>query len=305
MQIPLNQIKRDTSRFQFRSSPFVEDRVQWLVENWENAKVDPLDVWEHGGDRFLLSGHHRYEAMLRLQYGKCECRVHTFSLEEAQMFALASNANRLEYSTYEYSRCINFLISVQKRSFTDAANSMSIKVGIAKKYYALRHLIGSSWEENDEALDLTSRAFLIGEFCETRKMTSLEIESLYKIVTTNDLSLSQTRQLIRDIKRQLEKQRIKAADGGSLFDMSEFSSGVVRAVKERDFLNTCSAQSWWLYELLQRSEEHEFPPELKEAFMAALIQFYSYCVGSEEPVTPVRSTGKGRNLKKALDQKAS
>ena len=141
-------ISRDTSRFQFRSEEFDESRVQWLVENWNDGAVDPLDVWREpeSGTLYLLSGHHRLEAMVRLNVERCLARVHDLGLTAAQTFALKSNANRKQYTDFEYSRCIAFLVDEQKYAISAAANEMTVSAGMAKKYYGLRHLVGTDWE---------------------------------------------------------------------------------------------------------------------------------------------------------------
>jgi hypothetical protein len=298
--LSVKAINRDTSRFQFRSQDFSEDRVQWLVENWSAAAVDPLDVWRTDEGDFLLSGHHRHETMIRLRIQECVCRVHTFSLEEAQTFALKSNATRLQYSDFEYSRCIAFLVD-RGSSISEAANEMAISPGMAKKYYSLRHLVGTDWEMQAQALDLSARAFEIGQFCENTKLSRTDLQALFKVVVDNELNAPQVRQLLRDIKRQREV----VAQTGTLFDIGDFSSKAVRAVKERNFLDAAAAESWWLYCLLNKnSAGHEFPPDLKEDFLRELKRFYAYCIGSDDTeAEPTRATSKGRKLRVSVDGK--
>ena len=296
--LSVQSISRDTSRFQFRSQDYSEDRVQWLIGNWNDAAVDPLDVWRTDDGDFLLSGHHRHEAMIRLEIKECVCRVHTFSLEEAQTFALKSNATRLQYSDFEYSRCIAFLVN-RGSSMADAANEMAISPGMARKYYSLRHLVGTDWEMQATALELTARAFEIGQFCESSPLNRAELQALFKIVVGNELNAPQVKQLLRDIKRQREV----VAQSGTLFDLGDFSLKAVQAVKERNFLDMCSAQAWWLHELIQREQQHQFPPELRDEFMTALQKFYAYCVGSdEESVVPQRAATKGRKLRVSVEK---
>jgi hypothetical protein len=168
VKLKVTAISRDTSRFQFRCVEFDESRVQWLVDHWNPEAVDPLDVWRTTEGDFLLSGHHRHEAMVRKHVERCECRVHTFSVEQARTFALKSNANRLSYSTFEYSRCIAFLVDELKQAISAAADEMTVSVGMAKKYYSLRFLVGTDWETQCEKLDLSSRAYELGGYCEVQ-----------------------------------------------------------------------------------------------------------------------------------------
>jgi len=60
-RVRLSDIKTDVSRFQFRSVPFEEERVQWIVANWNPSLLDPLDVWESPEGKYLLAGHHRLD----------------------------------------------------------------------------------------------------------------------------------------------------------------------------------------------------------------------------------------------------
>lgn len=301
MLLKVKDIRRDTEKFQFRSVEFNEDRVKWLVANWDASAVDPLDVWRTDEGDFLLSGHHRLEAMCRLKVEDCECRVHEFTLEEAQTFALKSNANRLQYSDYEYCRCVVFLVDNQKNTFSAAANELTLSPGMAKKYYSLKFLLGTDWETYNDQFDLTSRAFEVGNFCDVELkagrpgLAYQELQVLFKLITENDFNASQTRQLLRDLKRQREKGQ---AETGSLFDLNQFGSDAVKAVRERNFLDLCAAQTWWLFELIQKEKNHQFPPEVQEPFEKQLRAFFAYCVGSDDPnITPTRAGSKGRSLR--------
>ncbi|MCU0551878.1 MAG: hypothetical protein MUC48_21270 [Leptolyngbya sp. Prado105] len=299
--IKLCEIERDTSQFQFRSVEFDAHRVEWLINHWDDNKVDPLDVWEFGGKKYLLSGHHRYEAMTRKSIKSSLCRVHAFStVEEAQDFALTSNANRLQYNDFEYSRGITFLMR-RNLSISEAADRMTVTVGMAKKYYALRHLIGTDWETQYEPLDLASRAYEVGLFCEKTPLTPSDLQALFKVTIDNDLTVVQLKQLLRDLKKQREK--VEQSKTEALFDVADFSTQVVRAVKERTFLDNVSAQVWWLHTLIQEEKQHQFPPELRGEFMRSLEKVYAYCAGSEDDrVIPVRANGKGRKLRVNLEK---
>lgn len=298
IRICIRDIKKDTSKFQFRKVDFDPKRVEWLVENWDENSVDPLDVWQQGNDYYLISGHHRLEAMERLQIESAECRVHQCSEEDAQLLAMKSNANRLEYTDFEWSRIVTFLVQ-QGNSFTDCQKELAIELGQVKRYYYLRHLVGTDWERQYIPLDLKGRAGALAEFCEKNPLSVLELQSLFEVaINQHDLSTTQIKQLLKDVLKQKARE---TTDTGTLFDIADFSSRIITTVKERNFLDQCAAQSWWLYELLHKNQEHKFPPELKAEFTTALRKFYAYCVDAEEEeITPTRASGKdGRKLRLA------
>lgn len=302
-RVRLSDIKTDVSRFQFRSVPFDEERVQWIIANWNPNLLDPLDLWESPDGKYLLAGHHRLEALKRRGDSSAPCRLHELSLADAQLYALMSNANRLQYSSFEYCRCLEFLVS-KGRSITEAGEQLALTDGMARKYHTLRQLKGTDWELQTDKLDLLSRAFEVGTFCETNTLTSSEIQSLFGIVTKHDLTASQLRQLLRDIRRQ--KAVKDNSSQSSLFDLDDFGDRTATALKERSFLDNCAAQAWWLYELVNKDSLHQFPEELKAPLMKELRRIYAHCIGSEDDeVVPVRATKNGRNLTtNYLDQKS-
>jgi hypothetical protein len=300
--LKLCQIERDTSRFQFRSVEFNPERVDWLVANWDAKRVDPLDVWQSSDRYFLLSGHHRYEAMLRLGLTEAECRIQTCSLHEAQALALVSNAARANYTDYEYCRCITFLIA-QGTSLVDASNQMALSPRMARRYYTLRHLMATDWEWQNESMDLTTRAFVVGEFCDKNPLTLGELQQLFQLVVENDLSVTQLKQFMHDLKDRLDRP---ASDSGGLFNLLDFSSNVVATVKERDWLNQLAAQLWWIYCLVEKKPEVDIPAELREPFIKELKRLHAYAVGSDDVnLEPQRASTKGRKLRVNLDQRSA
>ncbi|MFN6475337.1 ParB/RepB/Spo0J family partition protein [Nostoc sp. DedQUE07] len=296
-RVRLSEIEKDLGSFQFRSVAFDEERVQWLVANWKPEALDPLDVWlSPDGRKILIAGHHRLEAMIRRGDTSTPCRVHQISLQEAQMMALMSNANRLQYASFEYARCVDFLINKCGNNYQQAAKSLAISEGMARKYHSLVRLLGTDWEIQTDKLDLLSRAFEVASFTETYPLNQTEIQSLFKITAEYDLTANQIRQLLRDIRRQKNEQD-QSQSQDSLFDLASFGDRTAKALKKRTFLDNCAAQTWWLYEMITAERHHVFPAEIKEPLMQDLRRIYAHCVGSEEEeVVPVRATKKGRKI---------
>ncbi|HLP92333.1 MAG TPA: hypothetical protein VK184_27540 [Nostocaceae cyanobacterium] len=295
-RLRLEEITTNTELFQFRSAHFSEERVQWLVNNWKPESLDPLDIWDSPtGQKILISGHHRLEAMHRRGDSSAPCRLHKISLEEAQIMAAVSNANRLQYTSFEYARCVDFFIRLG-RSYTQAATELAINSdGMARKYHSLRHLIGTDWETQTDKLDLLSRAFEVANFCENNSLSKTEIQSLFLLVCKHDLTAPQLRQLLRDFRRQKAKQNVEELQ---LFDLSAFCDRTAAVLKERSILDNTAAQTWWLYELITNPKYHKFPDDIKNGLITPLRKLYAYCIGSEnEEETPVRATKKGRDLK--------
>lgn len=67
LNFPLSEINTDEKRFQNRSR-LNENTIFNIVENYSPTQLDPLIVWkdEKDGKTFLLAGHHRFEALKRL-----------------------------------------------------------------------------------------------------------------------------------------------------------------------------------------------------------------------------------------------
>jgi hypothetical protein len=300
-RIRLSEIKIDTSLFQFRSV-LNQERVDWLVANWKPESLDPLDIWvSPEGIKYLLAGHHRLAAMTVRGDRSSPCRVHeNINLEEAQTLALMSNANRLAYTSFEMSRCVEFFAS-RGKNYVEIGEQLAISEGMARKYHTLRHLLGTDWETQTDKLDLLSRAFEVGNFAENNPISQSEIQSLFKITTDHDLTANQIRQLLRDIRRQ--KADNEALPQGTLFNLADFGDRTAKALKERTYLDNCAAQAWWLYDLVSSERRHVFPEHLKQPLLKELRRIYAYCTGAqEEEVVPVRATKKGRVIPVSYEQ---
>lgn len=295
MLLKISQIQLNTSSFQFRSVEYNSERVQWLVDNWNADVCDPLDVWHSCEEYYLLSGHHRLEAMRRLGIETAECRVHAVDLEQAQVMALVSNSSRLNYTAFEYSRCIAHLISSgQKLSM--AAKTMALSTSMAKKYYSLRFLVGTSWERHYEEFQLQTQAFDLCRFIESDGLSASEIESIFKVVTEQDLTPRNLQHLLKAIRKRRETAKSDVESNPEtmlLFDLNEYVDDVVKTVKAQSLLHGTANSTWWLYHLVtDRSHVHDFPPEIAEPLRVQLRRLYAYCIGSDdENTTPKRRGG--------------
>ncbi len=296
VQVPVSQIKRDTSRFQFRTKFFDSTRVDFLVQNWDESILDPLDLWDIAGELYLLAGHHRLEAGIRKNVETLPCRIHKVSETKARTVALLSNANRLEYTAFEKSGCLEYLVNTDGLTLAEAARQMSISAGMAKKFFVLRHLKKTEWEVQSEGMDLLALAFEVGLFCDQNPLKIPELNSLFKVTVKHKLSVPQLQQLFRDIK----KHRSPKAVQGTLFDLSneELTDRVVSSVKQRSALNNVATYTWFLYELVQAEQEYAIPDEIKKPLIKQLKMLYAYCIGSDKAEeTPKRATKEGRKLK--------
>ncbi len=297
VQIQVSQIQRDTSRFQFRAKDFDPAKVDFLVQNWDESSLDPLDLWDNGdGELYLLAGHHRLEAGTRKGVVTLPCRIHRCSESKAKTVALMSNANRLEYTAFEKSGCLEYLVNVDGLTLTEAARQMNLSPGMAKKFYVLRHLKNTEWEVQSEGMDLLSLAFEVGLFCDQNKLKIPELNSLFKVTVKHKLSVPQLQQLFRDIK----KYRSPKATQGLLFDLSdeEMTDRVVGTVKQRSALNNVATYTWFLYELVLEEKQYSIPQDIKDPLVTELKRLYAYCIGSDkEQETPKRANKEGRKLK--------
>lgn len=318
--VPLKDICLNTSKFQFRAVDFYEDRVQWLIDNWNPSMLDPLDCWEHPSTqkKYLISGHHRREAMSRMDITECVCRVHRFNLEEAQVFALKSNSTRISYTTFEICRGVCFLVDQQLQgvdqptkqqviaAVTKAADELALHPGLARKYYSCRLLLDTDWERQCEPMNLMVKCFRIGMFCEQFPIARSELQSLFNVMVENDMTTTQLEQLLRDVKRKQRDNKSKGKKGeGTLFDLASFTSKTVTTVKERSILNRWATRITFMYDLLTEESNYRFPDSVKEPMLVQLRLFYGYCVGSDDPNIVPEKAVKGRELRVKLDDKVS
>lgn len=296
------QIQRDTSLFQFRTKEFNAERVDFLVENWDEGSLDPLDVWDNEGVLALLAGHHRLEAALRRKEKLIPCRVHTISLAQARTKALLSNSNRLEYTAFEKSGCIEYLLQQDGLTMVEAGRVMNLHPAMTKKFYTLRHLKNTEWETQSEAMNLLPLAFEVGLFLEQFALKKTELDSLFALVVKHQLSAAQLQQLLRDVKRY----RSPSATGKqtSLFDLTntELANRVVGSIKQRSALNDLATYTWFLYELVQAETDYQVPDDIKLPLSTKLRELYAFCIGSEnKEETPRRATKQGRKLNAKLE----
>jgi ParB/RepB/Spo0J family partition protein len=86
----IKEIQTDESRFQNREG-LDEERVQNIVKNFDENKLDPITVFEESGKYTVLSGHHRFEAMKRMGVNKIAVKIFEGTEAEAKEFAKDSN----------------------------------------------------------------------------------------------------------------------------------------------------------------------------------------------------------------------
>jgi len=299
--LKLNQIGIDAAKFQFRSTEVKETQVQWLVNNWKDNVVDPLDVWEGpDGKYYLLAGHHRLEAAKRLGKQSLNCRIHKGTENDAQMIALLSNANRLEYTLFEKSDCVVFLVDKQGYCYTDVSEALTeTSAYMARRLYGLKYLKGTSWEREVEALDNATVACEVGVMIDQLDddgitVSTAEIESLFRVITTNELSGAPLKTFLKDIAAKIEEEQKKAEtepksesetesseeEQTTLFNMDDYGTKILKTVEKKAAKNDLALQTWWLYTMVQDAK-NDVPKELQEALMPVLRKLYANAVDSE------------------------
>jgi hypothetical protein len=290
-RIALADINIGTELFQFRRSELNQDHVNWLAANWDESALDPLDLWrDESGKLWLVGGHHRYAAASLKQLVDIISRVHTGSLEQARTIAAVSNASRLEYLPIEYCNCMVFLVG-QGLTVDQAANKLAVKPNFAARYYALRLLKGTGWEQWLNT-DLLSSAYVVALHAEKSPFNPGELDSLLKIVVDREMNLAQVKKLLSDLKTV--KGKVTKGSQSTLFDMSAFETDrVVEAVKVRENDNKCRMYAWYTYELVQNNPD--IPDDIKLPLLKELRRLNSHLIGADEPETvPTRTSKKLR-----------
>lgn len=98
--MPLKSLQLDTIRIDGNCQPpgrLGEDEVADYAEQMKDGRwdfdraVEPITVFEDGGDRWLAHGFHRYHAARRAGLATVECLVRSGTLAEAQKFAASCN----------------------------------------------------------------------------------------------------------------------------------------------------------------------------------------------------------------------
>lgn len=97
--VPIDTIRVDPDRFQFREGGVDPRNVQRIVDEFDERMLDPLQVWRdpESGELFLLSGHHRLEALR--QMGREQVPVRIFEGDEAAAIDAATRANMRDAQT--------------------------------------------------------------------------------------------------------------------------------------------------------------------------------------------------------------
>lgn len=100
----LADLKTNPGLFQPRRMGLDEDQVQAIVRALRRgSSLEPLDCWRDGKDViWLVHGHHRLAALLKLGRKKHNIRIHSGTLAEVRLLSIASNSHdRLPLSTSE------------------------------------------------------------------------------------------------------------------------------------------------------------------------------------------------------------
>lgn len=233
--IPLSEIKTDEGRFQRRSTAFNEAHVAQIAKNFDDAKLAPLVVWKDSpnGTSYLLSGHHRLEAMKRIGRQDAPVKYFKGTEQEARDFATASNASRLQYSALEKGRIIAEDIKAGK-SIDDAAKSLNVTPDQARSLALLNELKGD-WVTHFERAEVKPYTMAIARAVKKYELSDLEQQQLFKFLITEgnakDVTPSKLTQLV-ELSNNLKSNMKKGGDQFSLFDTSSYTQTTGDAMKE-------------------------------------------------------------------------
>lgn len=108
--IPLLKITTDKARFQPRDN-FSEAKVLQIVENFNPILFKNLIVWQEksGGKYYVLAGHHRLEALKRMNYKNAPCVVFKGDFKSARNLAFTENASGRVQSAAENAKVLRIL----------------------------------------------------------------------------------------------------------------------------------------------------------------------------------------------------
>lgn len=104
VSMPVSQITTDESSFQNREG-LDQSRVDDIVENFDEVKLDPIVVYNDDGKMVVLSGHHRLAAAQQMGMENIPTKIFKGTKEEAIEFARDSNTlSRAETATERAAR---------------------------------------------------------------------------------------------------------------------------------------------------------------------------------------------------------
>jgi ParB-like nuclease domain len=287
-------INIDLSRFQFRAEEFSQEKVDWLVANWNKDILDPLDVWQDAsGQYWLISGHHRLAAAKQLGYDKILCRVQQGTEDEARILAMASNSNRIPYQPIEYCACVEFLVEKQGMTKAAAADRLTVTPTMAINYYSLRHLRNTDWMLHLHMPHVIHLGYEVGKFCDKNPCSVDELNAIIKLIVDHDLRLPQVQRLITDMRRA-KSAAPEAADQPTMFDITAFSANrVAQVIHQRTYFDKLSQRVWFICELLNNPAEGcEIPAEIAEPLKRELYRLNAFMAGEDGELEPVRATAK-------------
>ncbi len=248
--VTIANIQTNPKEFQFRDEPVHEVDVAWLVTNWDDNQCDPIDLWEHNGALLLICGHHRTEAALRLGKTELLARVHAGTFEAAKDIAAANNTTRKSYTDWELVGCFEYFINERGCTLEEACRRMKRNhIPTARKLYSLRHLRGTDWEVNYVSQNLWTMGTIVGGHCEKYPLNKHEIQSLFQSMVKYDLTPTQMQRLLKQMVIATEE----ATEMG-LFDIKQFTTATVKAVRQVDALSEVARSARALQRAIDKAE---------------------------------------------------
>lgn len=111
MEIDIRTITTNEQLFQNRCSLNM-DHVNRIAANIDIKvlQANPITLYKHGGQNIVLSGHHRYAAAKQAKLTHLPCTFFQGTLEQAQKFALDSNAGNLQETFFERAKKYRMLL---------------------------------------------------------------------------------------------------------------------------------------------------------------------------------------------------
>lgn len=160
--IDIKKVHTDTKRFQNRTDAFSEASADSVAKNYDPNKFDPIVVWQDAKAKkiFVLSGHSRFEGMIRRKSKTIAVRYFKGSEDEAIRFAkveanrVANQENLIEdLSAFRLMRDGDPAKKISKATKTELAKIFKGKV---QKLEAYSHLSGGGLWVNALSQSTTS-----------------------------------------------------------------------------------------------------------------------------------------------------
>lgn len=206
MEIDIRTITTNEQLFQNRCSLNM-DHVNRIAGNidYKILEANPVTLYKYNGQNIVLSGHHRYAAAKQAKITHLPCTFFQGTLEQAQKFALDSNAGNLEETFYERAKKYRMLLkTLSSNEVLSEIKKVHTKDAIQILEYCLLPETSIPMQElkmfNSAGCTTDNNIILdccqwTGAICRIKKIDTLQVNEIYRFAKESYIKLKEGRRL--------------------------------------------------------------------------------------------------------------